>query len=812
MSIAIGLGQCGHIAAYEVPDNNMAVGSTLGGPKVAAIIKANGAIEKVFGIDTGTTYFGTMILRHYDQLTGMHLEQDRPGTFIINPEHQEHRYTLSNRVQVHEDIFVLNGPPCEDGSVDVPAVYESVELLNPGPDPVELVTYAYIMLRGDTTHDVQVAYDEKLGALMAWNESSPDLARVVGCSEKPRSYETTLDAAGAVAQHYPGQLSGKTEAGYDPLGVFEHYHRLEPGKPVRFYYLLSFGEGQKGATQNYRACPKVDEALQRTSQHFGDILGRSVVLTPDEYVNRGVQWAKANMLRVEAKGPHGWCFTNDPTRSNNCVARDTAWFGFGGDYVTPEFVRDSLRAFVKLQEKSGMIVEYYDIRNEKTADYGLNINDNTPLIIMALWHHYDATGDKDFLREIYPSAAKAARYMLSQRNEQGLVWCTATGTSDWGIVGWRNVIPNYRLSGATTEVNSESYSALRTITHMARVLDEHKDAEEFAKAADDLKEAINTHLYNPKNQMYYLNIDINGDARSDITSDLVFPLMFGVADDRTSARIIGRLSNPDFWTTAGIRTTPRDAPDYTPSGGWGLLGGVWVGVSFWYAFAAARYAADFMAHALSTSFANYSRDPRGNNTVPGQFSEWLNGETLVNEGMMLSPWFPPRYIWAAVEGVAGFSIWRDEVKVNPRMAADWKWMAVQNLLYRGEYLTWFAVRMPDLRVFANFLSRSDGVPHTVFDEDISHMVQTTGDTAVAIGLQREQDVLIMVGNTSAETSSTSVRLECPLAGKYQMRIYESMFGEWTQADELQPAEQLQRGITLQIERKGFCVVELIQEV
>jgi len=39
-----------------------------------------------------------------------------------------------------------------------------------------------------------------------------------------------------------------------------------------------------------------------------------------------------------------------------------------------------------------------------------------------------------------PDHQKAARYILSQRNKQGLIWRTATGTSDWGIIGWRNVI------------------------------------------------------------------------------------------------------------------------------------------------------------------------------------------------------------------------------------------------------------------------------------------------------------------------------------------------------------------------------------
>ena len=183
----------------------------------------------------------------------------------------------------------------------------------------------------------------------------------------------------------------------------------------------------------------------------------------------------------------------------------------------------------------------------------------------------------------------------------------------------------------------------------------------------------------PATKLYYLNIDLDGSKRTDCTADLVFPLMFGVADDETAARIVSRLSSEEFWTSAGIRTVPRTAVNYEPTHGYGLLGGVWVGVSFWYAFAAARFNPAFMAHSLGSSFQHYSNDPRRNNTVPGQFSEWLHGETLVNQGMMLSPWFPPRYLWAAIEGAAGFDVSEGVPSVNPRLAPDWQWMGVQNL-------------------------------------------------------------------------------------------------------------------------------------
>ena len=808
---AKGIGPSGRVAVYQVPDTDMATGSTLGGPKVCMVIKATGAIEKVYSIEIGEVLVGTVVLRHYDQRTGMYLAQPHAGTFIIHPEHQQHHFDLESGVEVREDLFALSSEP-QEGDHDVPpGVYYMVELENPTDQEQTIVTYAFAELRGNTAHDVQAEYDAKLHALVAWNKSAPEHARLFGCSEPPASYETTSDTAKALAMNCPGPLSNQTPEQRAPLGAFELRHTLPPKGSAAFSFIISFsGEGRAAAGRTYRALPKAEEALRLTKAHYSTVLNRCVVLTPSPQVNHGVLWAKANMLRIQTKAPTGWCFVNDPTRSNNSVARDTCWMGYGADYVTPEFAREALLAYVRLQEKSGEVIEYYDIRTGKTADYGLNINDNTPLLILALWHHYSVSGDRAFLQQVYPAAAKAARYIVSQENEQGLVWCTATGTSDWGIVGWRNVIKNYRLSGATTEVNSECYAALTTAAEMARVLEQHDDSAEFGDAAGKLREAINSHLYNPDNGLYYLNIDLDGTPRSDITSDLVFPVMFGVATRETAARIIARLSNADFWTAAGMRTSPRDAPYYTPDGGWGLLGGVWVGVTFWYAFAAAPYSPEFMDHALSTSFHNYSRSPRRSNTVPGQFSEWLDGETLVNQGMMLSPWFPPRYVWAAIEGTCGFKTDEDALKCWPNLAPQWKWLGVQNLPYRGQSLTFFAVRQPEVQLYANFHFQESS-PYVAYDEDVSAGLQVTGDAACALGLRQGSHLLLFVGNTEERTVTTALTFRQELQGAYRCRIFDSLMNRWQQQDDLLPGAKLRSGITVQLERRGFCLYDLQQE-
>ncbi|MGH7755678.1 MAG: hypothetical protein ACREM8_05250, partial [Vulcanimicrobiaceae bacterium] len=98
------------ISSYRISDGHVAAGSTLGSPKAVVVIKATGAIEKFFSTDAGKLVIGTVLLHHWDERTGIPLPA-QAGDFIIHPEHQEHRFDLSNGVSVAENIFVLSGKP-----------------------------------------------------------------------------------------------------------------------------------------------------------------------------------------------------------------------------------------------------------------------------------------------------------------------------------------------------------------------------------------------------------------------------------------------------------------------------------------------------------------------------------------------------------------------------------------------------------------------------------------------------------------------------------------------------------------------------
>lgn len=794
--------------AYVLGDDQMAQGSTLGAPRCCVIIKPTGAIEKIYGSDAGFDYFGAIVVGYWDRRSRIRLARHH-GEFHVHPDRQDHVYQLDNGVEVHEQIFAYNDDGKDGKSIPPPAVYYRIHFTNASEAPTSFDIYGFCELRGNTSQDILAQYDPALGGIVAWNASTPSQARLFAVLDEPQSWETSDDRGKLVARTSPGPLANAlTAASPDPVGALHVGIELQPGEDrwVDFLCVLSAISRDDLATAR-RSCPSGADASTQTSAYYWKYLRRSILRTPNHDVNQGVLWAKVNILRVKMYAPTGWCFTNDPTRSHNSVGRDTAWMSFGADYCDHEFARDSLQAYFRLQEPNGKIIEYYDVRNDTWEDYGLNVNDNTPLVVIALWHHCTVTGNQDFLRECYPRAIRAMEYMLSQRNEQGLVWCTSTATSNWGIVGWRNVIQNYRISGASTEVNSECYAALTSLAEMAALFGDDAAASKYRQSAGDLREAINTHLVNPENDLYYLTIDVDGSRRSDVTADLVFPVLFGVAPPDRAARIIGALSDAAFWTDAGIRTVPRDDLSYGPINGYGLLGGVWVAMTYWYAFAAAKYNPAFMAKALSSSFRHFSSDPRRNNTVPGQFSEWLHGEILVNQGMMLSPWDAPRYLWAAIEGAGGLDVRGPKATINPSLADNWRWLTVANVPFRGKEISWIAARMPDgLRVYGT--SDLECSAHlTTYARDITATVRVADPLATLVAFARSDRTLLFIGNSSSQTITTAASLTSLPEDEHSVRQFSTVWNEWQDLGTMKRRDILD-GMPVIIDAGGFAIVEI----
>ncbi len=178
---------------------------------------------------------------------------------------------------------------------------------------------------------------------------------------------------------------------------------------------------------------------------------------------------------------------------------------------------------------------------------------------------------------------------------------------------------------------------------------------------------------------------------------------------------------------------------------------------------------------------------------------------------MLSPWFPPRYLWAAIEGAAGFDADAGGARLSPRLAPDWTWMGVRALPYRGRNLTWLVARMPEERLYTTYAFDASP-PASLYEEDITGAIDVSGDQdqAVTLGLRRDDGLLLFAGNTSDCTITVTLRLDDDLDGAYRRRVYDSMARRWSD-DEPMDTGGLRRGVTVQIERKGFALIEVTRQ-
>ena len=812
------------LPSYHIPASRLGMGSSLGNSSLWVNTKNTGDIERIFCVAAGKTLVGSFSVRY--GLVGRPVPDFRLGhehdpseksytpldatrdvvTFDIHPAYQRRRFTLADALDVRETVF-LPLLARDEAQSDPPILYYLIEIKNGSARDSKFRVVGSARLRGETAGNVTAEYDTSLQGLVATNKGEPEPARILACTEKPVAYETSFDFGQVYNVAHMRALSNSCDARGDILGSLQVEFTLQPGQRKLFAFKIGVYEGDTvEARAAYKATISGLDALDLTIANLEDTIHRSEVITPDPVINDGALWSKANMRRVMAKYPTGWLFTNDPGVTSNVVCRDCAWFIVGNNYFMPQFSRSLLDKWTSLQYSDGKLPEFVNALTDQPEDDGLNINDDTPLYVMAADHYYRATGDLDWLRQKYASLAKAGRHIVSQMDARDLVFCSANDPRGnvWAIAGWRNIIPNFSINGAVTEINAECVAALRFLSYLAeRIPGNDADAQYFMNYSDRIRLAMAKHLINPDNGMFYLNIDVEGEAHTDLTGDEVFPVMFGACDKDTSSRIISRLNFPDFWTSAGLRTASNLDPRYDPAAFSGLIGGVWPGLTWWYAFAAAPAHPEFMVKALRSSFEHYAEDPRRYNTVPGQFSEWFDGDSLVNRGMRLSPWEPPRFLWAAIEGVCGLTLTGDLPQIQPLVPADWRWLALRRVPYHGEEISYFAVRVRDtFHLYTTCESDTDH-PHSIYKTDASDNIPIFSRSARVIALQREHETILLVGNVTTTSINVPLDLSSILLdeAKYHVRIYNSERDDW-QAETVLAREEVV-SVTATIESQDY---------
>ena len=220
----------------------------------------------------------------------------------------------------------------------------------------------------------------------------------------------------------------------------------------------------------------------------------------DEMLNR--LWDRAvNTIEAVSDDAYGsdarerneWL--QDPAEPNFITTR-VALTGPGPDgspiYSDPRMLKNLLRHAALTQLSDGRILATFPT-DRGPEDCHYFIEDYSCLWIEALRLYYEATGDRAFLREMWPVLVKQMDWFLQRRTARGLVLARQYTSFD---------DPLAYITGEGAALNAFIYKALRDSAELASAIEKRTQTQVYAKAAAALAESFNKHLWNTAEGTY----------------------------------------------------------------------------------------------------------------------------------------------------------------------------------------------------------------------------------------------------------------------------------------------------------------------
>ena len=260
-------------------------------------------------------------------------------------------------------------------------------------------------------------------------------------------------------------------------------------------------------------------------------------------------------------------------------------------YLDPQSAQNSQRIFMEQQGKDGLIAYRHGPRGiQDYPHYSSHTGDSVsttsaPFFSWVNYEIYKISGDKEFLKEAYLSGTKYVNWLIKNRDKD------KDGLFEWGPYGiienvrdWYNVVfqvSKERYLNVDKEDISDELECLdltamvikemRSLSKIAEVLGNKKDAANWTKKADKTSELLNKYMWDEESGFYY-NVDMKTHQFKYMTRDLkrmeiigFLPIWAGAAPKDRAKRLMETLTNPDkFWRKYGIPTLAADDEWYNP--------------------------------------------------------------------------------------------------------------------------------------------------------------------------------------------------------------------------------------------------------
>lgn len=262
-------------------------------------------------------------------------------------------------------------------------------------------------------------------------------------------------------------------------------------------------------------------------------------------------------------------------------AWDSWRFCAGAASFDPELAKNNIRAMFDYQLPDGMIIDcIYTDPAENNAR-----NSKPPLVAWAVDKIYEATGDKEFLAEMYPQLMNYYRWWYEKRDHDGNGICEY-GATDGTLeaAAWESGMDNairfddtkmlsngledaWSMDQESVDLNAYLANECKYLKKFAAILGEEFDAPDHTGE-------LSAYFYDPERKFFF-DRSLDGRFVGDPGCEAYTMLWTGLASPEQVAEMMPVLQDTaKFSTYIPFPTVAADNPKYNPRGYW--RGPIWL--------------------------------------------------------------------------------------------------------------------------------------------------------------------------------------------------------------------------------------------
>jgi glycogen debranching enzyme len=246
---------------------------------------------------------------------------------------------------------------------------------------------------------------------------------------------------------------------------------------------------------------------------------------------------------------------------------DSAFHSFGNRFISPALAEATIWAVLQLTRDDGFISISMNPEKGRVEEQITQ----PPLMAWASWDLYRYTGDKDFLKRVYPKIASHLLWVYVNRDKDGdglLEWTIGENPiCKCGESGMDNS-PRFDTCDAGEPVAAIDYNcfAINEIEHLGLIADAIGDNEgnnRWKKLRAEKVELVNRLLWDPSHKFYF-DRKKDGSFIRVMTPASLLPMFAGVASKERARYLMRRIrSTKKFATRFPVPSVARDEKTFS---------------------------------------------------------------------------------------------------------------------------------------------------------------------------------------------------------------------------------------------------------